>query len=192
MKKGIAILLALAILAGMTGCGNKQEIEFGAKIYRFMQETSINAGAIHTLCYIESECLREDGIGAEEQNEEYFDHCIDRYNEWLTKWSSEGDDVSDNELAAIIDRANWIQEEYPKIMEMQVKAENREDLQDAVNRLYEAHQQLLAISTTLTGPADDFYKAADDAFTAATDARKDCIKLLEPYYQKPGYSKLIY
>ena len=66
-----------------------------------------------------------------------------------------------------------------------------DELQAAVDQAYEAHQRLLALSTTLRGPADDFIKEASDLLTAASTARQDAIDLLQPYYQKPGYAKLI-
>ena len=192
MKKTTAALLIIALFATcLSGCGSKAEVEFGASVNKFMNEVSINTGAIYPFCYFESERLRADGIGAEEMDEAYFNYCADAYAAQLSKAKLEGDDISDMSLQEMIDRANWVQEEYKRIKATKVKAENFDELQAAVDQAYEAHQRLLALSTTLRGPADDFLEEAGDLLIAASTARQDAIDLLQPYYQKPGYAKLI-
>ena len=190
--KPLAMLLAIAILVtSITGCSNKKEVEFGASVKKFMDEVSVNAGAIYPFCHFESERLRADGIGDEEMDEAYFNDCADAYAAQLLIDKSKGDDVSDLSLQEMTVRAAWIQEEYTKIKAINVKAENFDELQTAVDQAYEAHQRLLALSTTLRGPADDFLEEAGDLLTAASTARQDAIDLLQPYYQKSGFVQLI-
>ncbi len=190
--KPLAMLLAIVILAiSISGCSGKQEVEFGARVEKFISEVSINTGSIYPFCYFVSERLRADNVGAEEMDETYFNVCADEYAAYLRKAKLEGDDISGLSLQEMAERAAWIQEEYTKIKAINVKAENFDELQAAVDRAYEAHQRLLALSTTLRGPADGFAKEADDLLAAASAARQDAIDLLQPYYQKPGYVKLI-
>ena len=72
-----------------------------------------------------------------------------------------------------------------------MKAENADDLKKTVQQLYEAHQKLLARSTTIYGPAEDFLNECSSYFADASGAHSDAADLLQPYYQKPGFSKLI-
>ena len=192
MKKLTALLLIVALLTtGLSGCGSKAEVEFGASVNQFLRKANTNTNAIYIFCFYESERLRADGIGDEEMDEDYFNDCANAYAAELLIDKSKGDDVSDLSMQEMIDCANWVQEEYTKIKKLKVKAENFDELQAAVDRAYEAHQRILALSTTLHGPADDFLAKAKSILTDATTALQDGIDLLQPYYQKPGYAKLI-
>ena len=179
MKKGIAILLALAILAGLAGCGNRQEIQFGADVSNFISLTMKNVNDISGLCFAEYEQLQDDGIGAEALGEDYFNKCAARFEQ-------EG-----GSLDQLAQRCQEIDQTYEKIMTMNMKAENAEGLKDAVQRIYEAHQKLLARSTTIYGPAEDFLNEYSSYFADASGAHSDAVELLQPYYQKTGFTKLI-
>lgn len=193
MKRTIAFLLVLALIAAcLSGCESKAEVEFGAKVHDFINLAHRNADAIYSLCTVEAECLRADQIGSEEQDQAYFDKCISEFNKKVNEWRLEGDDVSDYDLSLMTKRCELVDQAYQEIMSSNVKAENADELKDAVQRLYEAHQKLLARSTTICGPADNFQAECKALFIDdATGARVDAIDLLVPYYQKPGYAKLI-
>lgn len=179
MKKLLSVLLALAILAGMTGCGNRQEIQFGADVSNFIGLTMKNVNDISDLCFAEYEQLQDDRIGTESLGEDYFNKCAARFEQ-------EG-----GSLDQLAQRCQEIDQAYKKIMAMDVKAENADGLKDAVQRIYEAHQKLLARSTTIYGPAEDFLNECSGYFADASGAHSDAIDLLVPYHQKPGYNKLI-
>ena len=180
MKKTIAILLAAAILAlCLSGCGSKKEVEFGANVSNFIGLTMENANDLLELCAVEYMQMQDDGIGAETFGEEYFSKCSNRFQK-------EGGD-----LAVIIDRCSKIDEQYQAIMASKAKAENADALKDAAQRIYEAHQKLLARSTNIYGPAEDFLNECSGYFADASQAHADAVELLEPYHHKPGYSKLV-
>lgn len=193
MKKTLVLILAAAILAtALAGCGSKKEVEFGAKVNKFINHAHTNADAIHTLCTVEAECMKKDRIGAEEQDQAYFDKCADEFAKKVARWSADGEDVSAYYLSVITKRCELVDQLYREIMNTNVKAENGDELKNAVQRLYNAHQKLLARSTTICGPADEFLDECDTLFfDDATQARVDAIDLLQPYYHKPGYAKLI-
>lgn len=194
MKRSTTALLALILLLTtfLSGCGSKKEVEFGAKVHKFVNHAHINADAIHVLCTVEAECMKKDRIGAEEQDQAYFEKCADEFAKKVAKWSADGEDVSAYYLSVITKRCELVDQLYQEIMETNVKAENGDELKDAVQRLYDAHQKLLARSTTICGPADEFLDECDTLFfDDATQARIDAIDLLQPYYQKPGYAQLI-
>ncbi len=181
MKKLLCFLLVLTILsAALSGCGNKKEIEFGAKVHHFLGLAMDNANDIMSLCAVEYEQLRDDGIGAEEQDDDYFDKCAARFRK-----------ETGTNLDLLVQRCEEIDQEYQEIINMDVEAENAGTLKNAVKRLYQAHQKLLARSTVIYGPAEDFLNECSEYFSDASKANSDAIDLLQPYYQKPGFAKLI-
>ena len=181
MKKTIAILLAAAILAlCLSGCGNKKEVEFGAKVHNFIEQATDSASDILSLCVVEYQQLQDDGIGAEKMDSDYYKKCANRFT-----------DEGYGNMTTMLTNSNLVDQMYQEIMAMNVKAENADGLKDAVQRLYEAHQKLLARSTNIYGPAEDFLNECSGYFADVSGAHSDAVDLLAPYNRKPGYVDLI-
>lgn len=166
MKKTLALILVATILAtALAGCGSRKGEELASRVEHFTQVAFDNGCAMFNLCYIESKCLRDDGIGDEEMGEDYFNKCVARYNEQLEEWKREGDDVSEGYLDIMTERATWVQEEYRKIMELDLT----DEMKSAAQHAFEANQRLLILSTSIHGPADSFL---DEAESAVSDLGK--------------------
>ena len=191
MKRTITLILALALLAAcLTGCGSKQEVQFGADVFNFAYVTLDTVSDLEDFTIAVADCLEEEGITGSINDEVFLGKCVYRYADLLQEWKADGYDVSGQSFDEITGRLPGILEQHEKISQSTVKAENGDELREAAERLFRAEQAMVNHVINIYGPADEYRNKALDIMSEAADANSDIIELLQPYYQKPGFVQL--
>ena len=191
MKKTVILILTAALLAAcFTGCSTSPEVQFGADCLRFARDAMDLTSDMEDFTTAIADCLKEDGITTQINDEGFFTKCVMHYESLLQEWKLDGWDIAGQSTTEITDRLPGIREQYEALSKNTVDAENGDELIDAVNRLYRAEQAMLNLIVNIYGPGETYHEQALQIWSDASKAHSDIIELTQPYYQKRGFINL--